>query len=707
MMKTWQIFVYLAVIIAVVMALLVLTFTNVTPSVSNYYQQGYAQVTHQILPKIQVGYFINDYFPISNNVTLSAYSAMLNGTFKPQLASLNRYVATTGLQAFPITTTTEIGGNLITPYVLSLSQLIYSDNPSNFPTTNSTAFDYVFPIYEVQYTVSCSNLTQAQQAQILNINSTMLKYFGTCNANRTNKFTYQALVGVSNKTATRIDNLYSLMNPSYIVGSQNFLQPLTVYNKNGTIASTNNAINGTLLGYVASSASTYKILNLSNRVQAIKPIRNIYKGDAYSGTVLLAGLYCWNSKYSTLTNYLQTAHYSQYPYLYEYIYNHSTYLCLTLNATNILLNATSNIDGSNFKMNPKVLNGTLLKSFPDYIIANKTAIADTYQYLTSGIASTVSETATKPYWFMPNTTKIFSLAKAPSYVFTELTATQYLLSSTFPVFGEEPNYTVIPVNTTYGTLSIVQQAVINNATTYLYAPLIKNLTYQYTWNTTKNGTLVYCASLCDYNGTLVYAQYGYPYEYANPDFGFYEIPRLNQTLFYDPQIAIIAQTPFSNDTNVQNTTYGKNCLVKDKYTCIYGESPSQIFDSAKNYSAFVIYGESNSSRFLINGYNITGWAHLESYISSIELTNKIVTISLLNDQGQNQWTVSGSLETMNKAQIIVVPQDFVVNQGTYPSAYPLNYSLTSIIIFAGAIVLVGVVSYNIAKTKLSIFDGEE
>lgn len=703
-MDRWKTILYLTVIIAVSIVVLALAILNVTPSVSNIAQLSYAFLAHQFLPQIQIGYYTDAFYPINNKVTLSAYASVLNGTSKPQLSSLTRYIASKGTSAFPITTTTPIdGSSVLAPYSPSLSTLIYPNNPSNLASPNST-FYYVYPLYLVSYTVNCGGLTPLQEAQITTVESKMLKYFGNCN---NTKFTYQAIVGISNNTQTQIDSLYSIMNPDYVVGSQNFLQPLSVYSTNGIVESTDTAINGTLLGYVSSLNSSFVITNKIGNPQAVNPIRNVLKGDVYTGQVLLSGLYCWNSKYTTLTNFLQTAKYSQYPYLYQYIFNSSTYLCLTVNSTDTILNATSNLDNSNFKLNPKILNGTLLTSFPDYIIANQVAIADTYQYITNGAATIVQEPVLgNKFWFISNFTNIFSLSKAPSYVFTEFSATQYLLSTSLPILGQEPPYTVIPINTLYSGLQVSQQALINNATTFLYAPLIKNLTYQYIFNTSKLGTPVFCTSLCDYNGSLVYQEFNYSYQFASGNFGYLELPSLNQTVYYNPEVSIIAQTHFVNDTNPTNSTYKQLCLVVNQYSCVYGLTPNQAFSSAQNYTAFVIYGEGNNATFVVNGFLLKGWAKTETYLTNLIKTNRIATISMLNQQGGTKWSVSGIVQSITPDDIIVAPQNFQINPGAYPSAMPLTYNWLDIAIFTIVVFGVAFLSYFIGTARLKPKKGE-
>ena len=715
MVTRWKILTFITVVIALAILVYAMVILQVAQSTSNYLELLYAQAATTyggagFLPKIQIGYFTDAFYPISSKVTLAQYASLLNGTLLPQLASLTRYIASNGISAFPLTTTTPItGGALLTPYAISLNQLIYANNPSNLPNQNITSY-YVYPLYLVSYTVSCSGLGISQKAQITSVSSSMLKYTSASLCiNSTSNFTYQALVGISNKTQTQMDGLYATMNPNYKIGMANFLQPLSTYAQNGMLMATDNAITGTLLGYAVSTNPTFTIVNNKGAVKSIAPIRNIISGDAYSGQVMLADQYCWNSKYSSLSSFLQTAGYSEYPY--QYNYNNQTYQCLAVNSTDILLNASSNLDGSNFKLNPTVLGGTLLSSFPDYILANKVGIADVYQYITLGSSATVTEPITnKAYWFMPANTSIFTISKASPQVFTEFTATQYLISGTLPITNIEPPYSILQINTTYLSQPITQQAVVTNASTYLYAPLLQNITYQYIWNASKIGTPVACNKICDYNGTLVYSEAGatafYPYQYANASFGYLELPSMNQTVYYNPEIAIIAQTPFVNDSNYQNTTYHKLCMVLNKYECQFGGAngdqsiaPVTAFSEATNYTAFIIYGEGRNATFIVNGYQITGWNKMQQYLNNTLATNKIATITLLNGQGGQKWSVSGVVQSMTPDYMVVAPQNFQINAGAYPPARTLNYNIIDVIILVVAVMFVAIIGTNISSIR--------
>ena len=453
------------------------------------------------------------------------------------------------------------------------------------------------------------------------------------------------------------------------------------------------------MGYVASLNSSIGITTNLGTFRTIYPIRNIFSGSLSSGKILLSSLYCYNSKY--FNQLLATAGYASYPYVFDY--NGTNYQCLTLNATDTILNATSNLDGSNFRINPTILNGTLLTHYP-YIMARQIGAADTYQYLVSGVASTVPETiVNKQLWFVPNVTNIFSIAKANPAVYTRFTAVQYLVSSIIPMLGQEPNYTSIPIQSYYGSTLVTQRALIKNASTYLYGPLIGNLTYQYTFNAPKTGTPVYCPSICTYNGTIVYSQASvnsnYPYQYVNQSYGYLILPQLNQTIYYNPQIAVIAQSPLRNDTSVNNYTYGKLCLVIDQYNCLYGLRAYQTFQDSQNYTSFIIYGEGVNASFVVNGYSITGWKHMEAYLNTQINSSRLATISMFNIYGGQEWSVSGIVENVSNDYIAVSPQSYSINSGAYPEARTLSYSLIDLVLLIGLIILVVPAGYLIYSTR--------
>ena len=711
MVERYKVATYIMLAVLIATLLIFSVVTNIVAPVSNFFEFGYATIVTQFggagfIPKIQVSYFTNSFFPINNRVTPSQFANVLNGTYTPQLSLLQRYIATNGISAYPITTRTPIaGGSLLSPYVQNPSLLTYSANEKNLPVNNATNY-YVYPLYLVSYSVSCSQLSSFQSAQISSVQSSLIKYYGNvCGVLNSTKFSYQAIVGESNNTETQIDGIYAELNPSYQISTQNYLQPLSVYSANGVQISTNNAINGTFLGYVASLNSTLRIVTNTGYSKTIYPIRNIFSGTLASGKILLSSPYCWNpSKYPTLTNYFQTAGYSTYPYIF--VYNGSNYQCFTLNSTDTILNATSNIDGSNFRLNPKILGGTLLSAY-SYVMAKQVGVADSYQYITSGVASTTPEQVyNKKYWFIPNTTDIFSISKASPAVYTQFTAVQYLASTIIPILGQEPNYTAIPIQSYYGSTLVTQAALIKNATTYLYGPLIGNLTYQYTFNAPKTGTPVQCFSICNYNGTIVYAQASvdsfYPYQYVNSSYGYYILPQLNQTIYYNPQIAIIASTPLRNDTSVNNYTYGKFCLVINQYNCLYGLSAYQTFQDAKNYTSFVIYGEGQNASFIVNGYPITGWKHMESYLTTQTNSSKLATISMLNQYGGQEWSVSGIVENISQDYIVTAPQSFSMNSGAYPNARPITWSWIALGLLFLTIALVVPAGYLIYSTRFKV-----
>ena len=708
MVQRWKIATTIVLLLLITIVGVYAVVSNIAQPVSNAAEFAYVQGVSAFggagfIPKIQVSYFTDSFYPINNRVTLSQFANVLNSTYTPQLSLIQRYIATNGVSAYPITTKTPItGASLLTPFVVYPSSLTYSANPTNFPS-NASLY-YVYPLYLVSYSVSCGNLTSFQSSQIGSIQSSLIKYYGNvCGVSNSTKFSYQAIVGISNNTETQIDGIYKGINNNYQIGTQNYLQPLSQYSANGMPISTNNAINGTFLGYVASLNSSLSIITNTGARKTIYPIRNIFSGSIINGKILLSSPYCWNPGYGggTLTNYLRTAGYQSYPYLFSY--NGTNYQCLTLNSTDTILNATSNIDGSDFRLNPRILNGTLLSAY-QYLLAKQFGVADTYQYIVSGTVSiTPEKVANKPYWFIPDTTNIFAISKADKAVYTEFTATQYLASTLIPMLGQEPNYTTIPIDSYYGSTLVTQQAAITNASTYLYGPLIQNLTYQYTFNAPKSGTPVYCASICTYNGTITYAQASigsyYPYQYINQSYGYYILPQLNETIYYNPQIAVIAQSPLRNDTSVTNYTYGKLCLVVSQYSCLYGLSPYQTFQDSKNYTSFVIYGEGVNTTFIVNGYEVTGWKHMETYLNTQINSSKLATISMLNPIGGQEWAVSGLVENVSPDYIVVAPQNFNINTGAYPVARPLTWSWTSLILMLSVIVIIVPVGYLIYSTR--------
>jgi hypothetical protein len=364
------------------------------------------------------------------------------------------------------------------------------------------------------------------------------------------------------------------------------------------------------------------------------------------------------------------------------------------------MNATSGMDGSNFRLNPTILNGKLL-NYP-HIFARQFGVADSYQYIASGAASATQEqVASKDYWFLPNTTDILSISKAQQAVYSEFTAVQYLASTIIPIMGQEPNYTAIPIDSYYGSTPVAQKAAIKNVSTYLYGPLIQNLTYQYVFNAPKTGTPVSCLSICTYNGTIVYAQAGvdsfYPYQFVNQSFGYMVLPQLNQTVYYNPQVAIIAQSPLRNDTNPNNQTYKQQCLVINQYNCLFGLSPYQTFEDSKNYTTFIIYGEGINTSFIVNGYSLTGWKRMESYLDNQINASKLATISMLNQYGQQQWSASGIVENVSPDYIVMAPQCFAINTGAYPPARALTWNwidLIALLIIAVVVVPLGYVIYS-------------
>ncbi len=483
------------------------------------------------------------------------------------------------------------------------------------------------------------------------------------------------------------------------IGNLPLMASITDANNNTANITTNiyfypdTPLSGTLQGYVASQSFPFAITNASADQQSVFPTRNIYSGSFQNGSAFIDNLYCWNENaYPQLTNQLQNLGYSQYPYLYQYQYNTSQYLCLSVNSTNVLINASANIDNSNVSLNPVVPN--LFSLYPDYLIANATAIQENFAYLTNGTSTSEPTSMTSPYWFMPNETYQFSITPSPDYIYTEIMASQYYISNMLPIHNQEPSYTPI-------TLQNGASAVVTNVTTYLYTPLIQNLTYQYQFNQPSTGTPVYCTNICEYNGSIVYQDYQYDYQYASPDFGYVVLPQLNQTLYYTPQFSMIATTPLINNTDQFSSNYGKLCLYSGSiYTCQYGLSPSQMFNDG-NVNTFIIYQRINqNATYLVNGQQITGWSNFEGYLNDQLNTSKIATIARLSPSGAQEWLVSGAVESVLPSFIVISPINYNINPYGYPSAQPLTYSTTSILIFVVMMALIPYMAYIMAKTRI-------
>ncbi|MHB1764756.1 MAG: hypothetical protein ACYCS1_04355 [Gammaproteobacteria bacterium] len=684
--------------------------TILIPNLNNLFQYEYALLTHQTLNLDQMTFFSNAFLPINNQVSLVAYNSMLNGTFTPQLTNLQRYVAATGLNALPITSPVASGGSIGSPftYVSNLNALTYANNPLNLPYFNNvTNYYYIYPEYVVQYTANCSALSSSQINLIQSTVTQWLSVTADCNATN-NNLTFQGIVGISNSTATVVDQMFFLLNTNYSQSNNNYLDPLDSYYTNGTLAVNNTAINGTLLGYYANLSEPLIITNNSGVNTPINPIRNVFSGDVVNGTVLFDSLYCWNSTDTGLTNLLQTAGYSQYPYLYQYQLNGSTYLCLTVNSTDALLNGTSNLDGSNLTFSPvNITSNSSSALFSNYLFASAVAVNDTYQYLANGYSRTTVETVNSPYWFIPNSTEVFALQNSTQGVFSIIYASQYLTSSILPIKGQEPIYSLIPINTSGSGQSFTQTSIIDNITSYLFGEVLQNQTYQYQFyqpNQTSdpNATMVYCYSICSYGNNIVYQDYGYKYQFVDNNFGIFELPQLNQTIWYTPQFTIVDNTPFINDTNQFNSTYGQECLyLGNPYTCQYGLTPSQVFTQDTNYSTFVIYQQVDpNATYIVNGQKLIGWTNFEGYLQTQTAINPLITIAQLNEQtGNVEWSVTGVVEQTYTPFILIAPDNWQVNAGAYPSATPLTFSLwETVAIMIIFLAMIGV-AYYISSIK--------
>ena len=784
--------IWIAVVFSLLLAVMVVIALNYSQDVNNLFQFNYARFTGQFLKADQIAFFVNVYYPLNDQQTLSNYYSMLNGTFPPQEINMTRYIAGNQTSLMPLTSSYALSS--LYPYIISPDSLIYSNNPANIPQANST-FYYIYPLYEVQYSGNCSEF-QAQDMQIQTLSNPLISFSSVCPASAYMNFT--AIVGVSNNTATIIDNVFGQLNPSYQAGIS-YLYPLvsaSAYNNNSQSNNTiiisnsslstlnatyitpataeqnvstifsinisdnatlssivwyanntqisssqfpanttnatanitytygyignlpieayitdsnNNTLNdtinvyfspntpliGTLQGYVASQGYGFNITNASNNPQIIYPTRNIYSGNFTNGSAFVDNLYCANNDYTQLINNLQNLGYSQYPYLFQYQYSGNTYDCLNVNSTNALLNVSANIDNSNVSINPVIPN--LFSLYPDYIIANSTGLQINYAYLTNGTASVQTSDITPSYWFMPNQTETFSITPAPDYVYTEILTSQYYISNYLPIYSQEPAYTQIPIATPQGSID----AVVTNVTTYLYPPLLQNITYQYQFNQPSTGTPVYCTDICNYNGNLVYQDYHYDYQYANQDFGYVVLPQINQTVYYTPQFSIIATTPLINNTDQFSSNYGQLCLYTGNiYTCQYGLSPSQIFQQGTT-NTFIMYQRINENdTYVINGQTISGWSNFEGYLKDQLNQSKIATIMRLNSNGGVEFSVTGSVESVLPSFIVISPINYNINPTSYPEAVPLTYNDLNIIIFIVIIAGIPYIAYILAKANI-------
>ena len=784
--------IWIAIVFALLLAIMVVVALNYSQDVNNLFQFDYATFTGQFLKADQIAFFVNVYYPLNDQQTLSNYYSMLNGTFPAQEINMTRYIAGNQTSFMPLTSSYALSS--LYPYIISPDSLIYSNNPANIPQANST-FYYVYPLYEVTYIGNCSEM-KTQDMQIQTLSNNLISFSSECPSSANMNFT--AIVGISNNTATIVDNVFSQLNPTYQTGTS-YLYPLvqaSEYNNNpqinNTIAisntslstlnataitpataeqnvstifsisitdnatlsaitwyinntqigtstfpanttnttanisytyayvgnlpimasitdSNNNTLNdtinvyfspntpliGTLQGYVALQSFGFSILNATNNQQEIYPTRNIYSGNFTNGTAFIDNLYCPNNDYSQLISQLQNLGYSQYPYLFQYQYSGNVYDCLNVNSTNALLNVSVNIDNSNATMNPILPN--LFSLYPDYVVANATGLQINYAYLTNGTASVQTSNTIPSYWFIPNQTETFSITPAPSYVYTEILTSQYYISNYLPIYSQEPAYTQIPIATSQGNVN----AVVTNVTTYLYTPLLQNITYQYQFNQPSTGTPVYCTNICDYNGNLVYQDYQYDYQYANQDFGYVVLPQINQTVYYTPQFSIVATTPLINNTDQFSSNYGQLCLYTGNiYTCQYGLSPSQMFQQG-TANTFVMYQRINQNdTYIVNGQQISGWSNFEGYLKDQLNTSKIVTIMRLNSNGGVEFSVTGSVESVLPSFIVISPINYNINPTSYPEAVPLTYSDINIVLFIIIIAGIPYVAYILARTNI-------
>lgn len=784
--------IWIVVIFSLLLAIMVVVALNYSQDVNNLFQLNYASFTGQFLKADQIGFFVNVYYPLNSQQPLSNYYSMLNGTFPPQEINMTRYIA--GNQTSLMSLTSSYALSSLYPYIISPDSLIYSNNPSNIPQANST-FYYIYPLYEVMYSGNCSQMN-AQDMQIQTLDNNLISFSSQCPSSAYMNFT--AIVGVSNNTATIVDDVFSQLNPTYQEGTS-YLYPFvqaSEYNNNPTASnimavsntslstlnataitpataeqnasatfsvnitdnaslskitwyanntqigtstfpantfnatanisytygyignlpitasitdSNNNTLNdtanvyfspdtpliGTLQGYVASQGYGFAITNATNNQQEIYPARNIYSGNFTNGSAFIDNLYCASNSYSQLISQLQNLGYSQYPYLFQYQYSGNVYDCLNVNSTNGLLNVSVNIDDSNLNMTPQIPN--LFTLYPNYIIANSTGLQINYAYLTNGTASVQESGTSASYWFIPNQTETFSIIPAPNYVYTEILSSQYYISNYLPIYSQEPAYTQIPITTSQGSVD----AVVTNVTTYLYTPLLQNITYQYQFNQPSTGTPVYCSNICDYNGNLVYQDYQYDYQYANQDFGYVVLPQINQTVYYTPQFSIVATTPLINNTDQFSSNYGQLCLYTGSiYTCQYGLSPSEIFQQG-TANTFVMYQRINQNdTYIVNGQQLNGWSNFEGYLNDQLNASKIATIMRLNSNGGMEFSVTGQVESVLPSFIVISPISYNINPTSYPNAVPLVFSDFNVVLFI--IIMAGIpyVAYILAKSGI-------
>ena len=618
----------------------------------------------------------------------------------------------------------------ITSSSISTGQRLGSKISSDGITATSNGTDAVILNTSITSNYSLTNVSLYENGTLVNYtNITAIQ------ANLTSyNFTYTYPIEFSgnfNFTIIAYDNSTSYVNDNAIINSI-VTQATEVYPMAGTPL--NSSIVGTILGYVTFSnayqaSCQYQnvgvacmengyLMNLPNASGTdvpIPPIPNLWNGSYSQGTqqIMLDSQYCWNSGYSGLTSQLQTDGYAEYPYLYQYQYQNATYLCLTVGATNSMLNASANIDGSNLTFTPNLnISGNLFTSFPDYLIVNQTAIENTYEYLSQGGVTPIGTSVenSNQYWFLPNQTEVFIPQSAPNYEFNVVTLNQYAVSSELPLFSQLPPYSPIPIDTYFNGQQIVQTGIVQNASTYFYGGLLQNLTYQYQFTQPQNGTPVYCSGMCEYNGSLVYSDYGWKYENASQNYGYVELPQLNQTVYYTPQFSIVSLTPMVNDTNPESKNYGQYCFYGgSQYTCQYGLSPSQMFDEG-NQTAFIIYapnneGTNNDTQWVVNGQTLSNWYNMEGYLNSTTQLNKIVTIERLNSvTGAPEWTVTGTLEQEFEPFIIIQPSTFNLSIASYSPAQSLTYSIFDVIIFFGMILIIPIYSYFIISSAFKNMD---
>ncbi|MEM3846577.1 MAG: hypothetical protein QXU98_12855, partial [Candidatus Parvarchaeota archaeon] len=241
--------------VSVVFVLIVAVELNLLSNVNNLFQLAYATVTKQFISADQVGFFTLAAYPINNQITQQGFNAVLNNTAPAQILSQQYYIATTGINVFPLTTPTALTDFIpdysvlsvcsknpanctFYNYIPNLDTVSYANCKTCFPQQNSLtsqAILYVYPIYVAQFTANCTALSNAGYAGSKLINeieaqtaskefvSSPIQYCGNP-SNPTGNFVWQGLIGATPNYSTEIDGAFELNNPDYQVGNMTSAQ---------------------------------------------------------------------------------------------------------------------------------------------------------------------------------------------------------------------------------------------------------------------------------------------------------------------------------------------------------------------------------------------------------------------------------------------------------------------------------------------------